>query len=153
MDMLPYLFGKKAGGGGGAATQEQLDTVAEGIGVATPSTPASIESAVDGLIADANEATGEADETLTDAVGTLIDAMPSGSIPISANGTYDVAQYASAEVNVPVGETVYWSIPNTLVPDDTYAIQYTKHIVFPQGMKKVVIIFFATSWKASMGLI
>lgn len=54
------------------ASQEQLDSIAEGIGVATPSTPASIESAVDGLIADANEATGESDTNLTDAVGSLI---------------------------------------------------------------------------------
>lgn len=92
-------------GQGGAATQEELDSIAEGIGVATPSTPASIESAVDELIADANAATGEADETLTDAVGTLIDAMPSGSISITENGTVDVATFASALVNVPSGET------------------------------------------------
>lgn len=66
------------------ATQEELDSIAEGIGVATPSTPASIEAQVDELIADANTATGEADETLTDAVGSLIDAVPEGG-PVYIN--------------------------------------------------------------------
>lgn len=66
------------------ATQEQLDTIAEGIGVATPSTPASIESAVDGLIDDANAATGESDTNLTDAVGSLIAAVPEGG-PVYIN--------------------------------------------------------------------
>lgn len=68
------------------ASQNDLDTIATGIGVATPSTPASIESAVEGLLTAANAATGEADTNLTDAVASLI-AGQGGQEIYYRNGT------------------------------------------------------------------
>ena len=61
-------------------------------------------------ISAANTKTGAADTTLHDAITRLIlgygtgdgGFTPSGSVTITENGTYDVAQYAEAVVDVPV---------------------------------------------------
>lgn len=64
---------KTNGSGGGAASQEELDGIAGKVGgIETPSTPESIEAQADVLIEDANDVTGESDETLTDAIASLI---------------------------------------------------------------------------------
>lgn len=72
----------------------------------------SVKNKLRGLISKANGTTGRSDATVTAAVDALISGYgkggdaPSGTISITKNGSHNVAAYATANVQVPVPETV-----------------------------------------------
>lgn len=69
------------------------------------STPEGVKTDIQSLTAAANEKTEEADNTLAEAVETLIDhygVAISGSLDITENGTFNVADKANVNVTVPV---------------------------------------------------
>ena len=72
----------------------------------------SVKANIQSLITKANGTTGRSDTTMTAAVNALISGYgqgsdaPSGTISITENGTHNVAAYATAEVQVPIPETV-----------------------------------------------
>lgn len=105
-----------------------------------------LEEKVRSLLVAANEATGEADETLTDAVGSLIVGQgitPSGSLPINVNGTHDVTQYASAEVNVPLPPEAKYTATGRI---------YTEHVVVPDAVTSLGESVYAISGIQSINL-
>ena len=90
----------------------------------------SVKTKLSNLISRANATTGKGDATLTNAVNNLIagynkgGVTPSGSLSITANGTFNVTNYASAVVNVPIPEPVAVVRTVTLSADVTGATDY-----------------------------
>lgn len=71
-------------------------------------TAESVKAKLQNLLSEVNGVTGKSDTDLTSGIDSLIevyrDTIPSGSLPIDANGSYDVTKYASVDVNVPIPE-------------------------------------------------
>lgn len=117
MDVTSYLLGKKAGGGGGSEPTGTIDITSNGVKNVKSYASANVNVQPDletksvtitenttTTITPTSGKDGISSVAITTNVPTGI--TPTGTINITQNGTHDVTNYASANVNVSGGQTL-----------------------------------------------